>query len=142
MKKWILWLILIFSFLFEGTITTLPLVLIAFLILMIFLRAKFLFWLALICGILLDIFQLRVFGLTSLLLVVFLFIVFLYEKKFESSTGYFILLATFIGSIIYLSLLNINYVFFQSLLASILAFVVFKILIISEVKKPKYKLEK
>jgi hypothetical protein len=142
MKQWSLYLILILAFVLEGTITTLPLVLISFLILTIFLRAKFLFWLALVVGILMDVFLLRPFGLTSLLLVIFLLVTFLYEKKFESSTGYFILIFAFLGSMVYLLFLGSQSFFLQSIFAAFLAFLVFKILMYSEVKKPKYKLDK
>jgi hypothetical protein len=142
MKKWILWLILILAFLLEGTITTLPLVLAAFLILMIFLRDKFLFWLAFVFGILLDVFLLRPLGLTSLLLTVFLFIVILYEDKFEASTGYFVLVASFVGSLVYLLALGIQAALIQSLFMAFLTLVSVKVLVRSEIKKPKYKLEK
>jgi hypothetical protein len=142
MKKWILWLILALSFILEGTITTLPLVLISFLILMIFLRLKFLFWIALFSGILLDVFLQRPLGATSLILIIFLFVIVLYENKFEASTNYFILITAFLGSLIYLFLLGVQHFLIQSVAASLLALGVFKLLIYSEIKKPKYKLEK
>lgn len=142
MKKWILWLILLLAFILEGTITTLPLVLASFLILMIFLRARFLFWLALFVGILLDVFLLRPLGMTPLILTVFLFIVLLYESKFEASTGYFVLIASFLGSLIYLLAFDIQTAFIQSVFMSLLTLGVVKLLIHSEIKKPKYKLEK
>lgn len=142
MKHFILYLILALAFIFEGTVTTLPLVLISFLVLMIFLRAKFLFWLALLAGILLDVFLLRPFGLTALLLTIFLFATVLYEKKFESSTGYFILIFAFLSSLIYLLSLGVQNFLIQSFFASLLGFGIFKLLMYSEIKKPKYKFEK
>ncbi len=142
MKKWILWLIFILAFLFESTITTLPLVLISFLILMIFLKKKSLFYLALVIGILLDIFLLRPLGITSLMLIIFIFLIYLYEKKFETSTIYFVLLFSFFGSLIYLFVLRVGNIFIQSVFNAILAFILIKLLIRSEIKKPKYKMAK
>ncbi len=142
MKQWILWLIFILAFFFEGTITTLSLVLISFLILMIFLKKKSLFYLALITGVILDIFLLRPLGITSLMLVIFLFLIHLYEKKFETSTNYFVLLFSFFGSLIYLFVLGIGNAFFQSVFNAILALILIKFLMHSEIKKPKYKMAK
>jgi cell shape-determining protein MreD len=142
MKQWILYLILALSFILEGTITTLPLVLISFLILMIFLRAKFLFWLAFVAGIMLDIFLLRPLGLTSLMLIIFLFFVVLYENKFESSTAYFILVVSFLGSLIYLLILGLSSVLIQSVFVAFLTLGIFKLLMHSEIQKPKYTFEK
>lgn len=142
MKKWIFYLILALAFILEGTITTLPLVLISFLILMIFLRTKYLFIIALIVGFLLDIFLIRATGITSLMLAVFLFIMLLYENKFETSTSYFILISSFFASLTYLSILGMQNVLIQSIFSALLALGIFKLLMFTEVKKPKYKLVK
>lgn len=142
MKQWILWLILAFAFFLEGTITTLPLVLMAFLVLMVFLKSKLLFWVALFIGFLLDVFLLRSFGITSLVLIIFLFIIYLYEGKFETSTNYFVLFFSFMGSLAYLFVLGVENAILQAVFLSLLTLIIVRLLMRSEIKKPKYKLLK
>ncbi len=142
MKQWILWLILAFAFFLEGTITTLPLVLMAFLVLMVFLKSKLLFWVALFIGFLLDVFLLRSFGITSLVLIIFLFIIYLYEGKFEISTNYFVLFFSFMGSLAYLFVLGVENAILQAVFLSLLTLIIVRLLMRSEIKKPKYKLLK
>ncbi len=141
MKQWIIWLILFLSIIAEGTITTLPLVLSSFLILMVFLRKNILFWIALIVGLILDLMLVRDLGLTSVIFLFFLIIISLYENKFETSTSAFILISSFLGSLIYLLFFGIQNAFIQSIFCSFLTLLIFKLLLISEIKTKKYKFE-
>lgn len=142
MKQWIIWILLLLAVLIEGTITTLPLVLSSFLILMIFLRKNSLFWIALISGLILDLMLIRAVGLTSIIFVLFLFIVSLYENKFETSTSMFVLISSFLGSLIYLLFFGIQNAFIQSIFCSLLTLLIFKLLLLSELKTKRYKLAK
>jgi len=56
---------------------------------------------AFLTGAVLDILLLNPLGKTSLFLVVFLFIILLYDKKFDIQTFPFVFLASFIGSFVY-----------------------------------------
>jgi cell shape-determining protein MreD len=99
-------IILILFFLLQASVTTIPLVLIAFLITAVFTKQNFLFPLAFFIGILLDIFTFKTPGVTSFYFMIFLFLVLLYQKKFEIETIYFVSISSFLGSLGFLLLLN------------------------------------
>ena len=123
----ILVLILFFATILEA-ITTLPLVLIVLLCLAVIFEKTWIFALAFFMGLLLDLFQLRNLGQTSLFFIVFLIIVWLYEGKFEIKTNPFVFLSTFVGTFFYLIFFGYNYVFGQALVSSIIAVLLFKAL--------------
>src|SRR6266700_5012533 len=83
----------------EGTITTLPLVLIFLLLLAIRRRDEVVFVVAFISGLVLDILRLHTVGGTSLFLLCFLFLVLLYERKYEIDSLPFVILAAFVGTV-------------------------------------------
>lgn len=124
-------LFLCFAFLiavfFEGAVISLPLVLDFILVYYIFERKAWIFALAFILGLILDIFHLRLLGLTSIFFVVFIFIITLYERKFEIKTTAFVLFFSFIGSLIFLFIFGYNYVLLQSIVSSLIAVVLFKV---------------
>lgn len=121
-------LILIFAILLEGIITSIPLVLDVLLVAYILKRKSSLFILALILGIVLDVFSVRTLGSSSIYFVSFLFIVFLYERKFEITTYPFILFSSFLGALFYLWIFGYDYVLLQSLASSLISVLLFKIL--------------
>lgn len=114
--SWILFLLLLFI---EGTVTSFPLVLIFLLCLMVMKRAEWIFLLAFLSGVVLDILSLRPLGTTSILLVLFVFITLLYERKYEIATIPFVFSASLIGSFFYLSLLH-----YPSLIESVVSSIV------------------
>lgn len=96
----LLFVVLLFLSLFlEGTVTTLPLVVVLLLLLMINRREGVVFVLAFISGLLLDILRLQTFGGTSLFLLCFLFLVLLYQRKYEIDSLPFVMIAAFIGTV-------------------------------------------
>ncbi len=119
--SWILFLLFIFI---EGTVTSFPFILIFLLCLMVMKRAEWVFLVALLAGILLDLLALRSIGGTSILLVFFVFIILLYERKYEIATVPFVFSAALIGSFIYLYLLHYPSIF-ESLLSGIFAVISF-----------------
>ena len=123
----ILALILFFATILEA-ITTLPLVLIVLLCVAVIFEKTWIFALAFFMGLLLDLFQLRNLGQTSLFFIVFLIVVLLYEGKFEIKTNPFVFLSTFVGTFFYLIFFGYNYVFGQALVSSIIAVLLFKAL--------------
>lgn len=116
---------LIFAILLEGTITSIPLVLDVLLVVYILRRKSFLFILALISGIVLDVFSVRTLGSSSIYFVSFLFIIFLYERKFEITTYPFILFSSFLGGLFYLWIFGYNYILQQAIASSIISILLF-----------------
>ncbi|MDO8658442.1 MAG: hypothetical protein Q7K55_06880 [Candidatus Levybacteria bacterium] len=124
-------LFLCFAFLiavfFEGAVISVPLVLDFILVYYVFERKAWIFALAFILGLILDIFHLRLLGATSIFFAVFIFIITLYERKFEIKTTAFVLFFSFIGSLIFLFIFKYNYVLQQALISSLIAILIFKI---------------
>lgn len=94
-------LIFFLALFFQGSITTLPLLLIVLLLLYIFYRHEIVFLLAFISGVILDSLLVRSVGQSSIFFLSFLFLVFLYQRKFEISSYYFIFFSLFGGSCFY-----------------------------------------
>lgn len=112
---------------FEGAVISIPLVLDFILVYYVFERKAWIFTLAFISGLILDIFHLRPLGATSIFFAVFIFIITLYERKFEIKTTAFVLFFSFIGSVIFLFIFEYNYVLLQSIVNSLIAVMLFKV---------------
>lgn len=84
------------------------------------------FFLALGLGLFLDLISIRTLGYTSLILIIFVFLIRLYERKFETQTTLFVFISTFLGSLVYLKIFNYQQIFLQSLINSFLAILFFK----------------
>ncbi len=121
-------LILILAFL-QASVTTLPLVLLFFLNAAVITKKTWVFPAAFLAGAVLDILLLNPLGKTSLFLVIFLFIILLYDKKFDIQTFPFIFLASFMGSFVYFIAFQISNVFAQALISTAIAALSFWILI-------------
>ncbi len=128
MKNWFLLLIAILLAIFEGTTLILPIVFIYLNILFIKKRNLFMFVIAFVCGLILDVIMLKPIGQSSLFFVVSLFVIELYERKFETRTNWFILLSSFLGSFAYLLLAGNHDITKLSLISSIVGFLLFKLL--------------
>lgn len=79
-------------------------------------------------GLFLDLIMIRVLGYTSLVLTIFVFILFLYERKFETQTVAFVFISSLLGSLIYLKIFGYQQIFLQSLINSLFAVLFFKFL--------------
>src|SRR4051812_14231819 len=101
------------ALLLEGTITTLPLVLVCLLCLGISRRDVVTFFIAFFVGFFLDVFTLHPIGKTSLFFVIFLFLVSLYQRKYEINSVPFVIVASFIGSLLFLWVFGQKNIFFQ-----------------------------
>ena len=120
------YLILILGFLLfvlESSVVTLPVVLLFLLFYTIITRSDYVFVIAFIVGIFLDMVMLRPLGFTSLYFLTILFLVFLYERKFEIGTIYFVMCAAFLSSFFYLLLFSRSFIFSQALVCAILSYV-------------------
>lgn len=121
-------LLLFLAVLFEGVLTTLPLVLILLVVFYAVKRETWVFVAAFFTGVILDLILVRTIGTSSLFFVSFLFLEELYGRKFETQALPFVLLASFVGSIFYLLILGQTFIFQQSVISSIMALGVFKLL--------------
>lgn len=128
MREWVFWVVLFMAVLIEGGFTSLPLVLDALLIFYLIKKKQWLFPVAFLGGILLDIILLRTPGQSSLFFVVFLFILSLYEKKFEIQTIPFIFFSSFFASLAFLAIFGYSFIFPQALVSSLVAVFLFKVL--------------
>lgn len=109
----------------EGTLTTLPLTLLALIILLLQKREQWIFPLAFVSGILLDVMTMDRIGIRSIFFVFFLFFMVLYEKKYEIQTLPFVSVVSFFGSLIYLFLLSSKPLLLQSLTSCVIASMLF-----------------
>lgn len=128
-KAKILFLLTLFvGILLEGTITTIPLVFNILLVWFVLSRDNGIFFLSFVCGVLLDSLGVQKIGISSLYFVVALFVIILYEKKFETKTMPFVLLFSFLGSLGYLVLTQQQYILQQAIVSSLISSMIFHVL--------------
>lgn len=84
----------------EITVIKIPLSLILLLVLFVRNKTPVIFFLALIVGAILDLSRVQVIGLTSIYFLIVIFLVFLYDKKYEIDTLSFIVISSVIISAI------------------------------------------
>jgi len=121
-------LILILALILQASITTIPLVFLVLLSLTVISKDAIIISAAFIAGVLIDILSFQTPGITSAILITFLFLVLLYQRKFEIATNYFILGASFLGSIIILFIIGNNHlIIFEAIISSIIGFLIFNL---------------
>lgn len=94
----------------EVAIVHAPLTLLTIILCGIFLKKQWLFFIALVAGIVLDSLLFRVLGIDSLLFVLILGVIFLYSRKFEIDSFPFFLLFSFLAGTIAILLFGGAYV--------------------------------
>lgn len=124
----VLILLLIIATFLEGTMVALPLVLVCLLCFATVQKDASIFLLAFFAGLLLDILTLHPPGLSSLFFILILFLVFLYQRKYEINSYPFIILASFIGSWIFLSIFGYSNVIIRSGISAAFAVCLFGVL--------------
>lgn len=125
----ILLLILLFvAVLIEGSLTTLPLTLVCLLCLTIIKRDDKVFITAFVAGLFLDIFALREVGGSSIFFLLFVFLILLYQRKYEIYSTQFVLVASFIGSALFLFIFGYGNVLGQAVLSTLIGSVLFLII--------------
>jgi hypothetical protein len=120
--------LLVFLSIISSTLSTIPFLVGLLVAFSVVFRKSWIFYLALIIGIFLDLIYLRNLGFSSLALCIYVFILFLYERKFETRTAAFVFMATFLGSLIYLKIFSFQQIFLSALLNAIFAAIFFKLL--------------
>lgn len=121
----LVWVFFVCCLILEGTISSIPLVLLFLLVLYVLFKKSWVFFVAFGTGIVLDILYLQSLGATSLFFIFFLLVIVLYEKKFEITTIPFVLYASFLGSGLFLWVFGYEHVFLQALFSSVLGVVLF-----------------
>ncbi|MCL6096302.1 MAG: rod shape-determining protein MreD [Patescibacteria group bacterium] len=122
-------IIFLLSFLLEASVTTLPLVFLTLLCLAILTRKEWIFVIAFIAGVVLDVFSFRLLGESSLYFIGYIFLVFLYQRKFEIATKHFVFASSLLGSLGYLLLFSYgNSIILQSISSAIIGTLMFSFL--------------
>lgn len=129
---------LIVAIVLEATIITLPITFLIIIFAAVTLKNNDVFLLAFLNGLLLDVLTLGTIGLTSAFFVLFVMLIFLYQKKFEIESLNFITLSAFCGSVIYLFLTHSNHLISEAILATFIMFSSFLIFKKTIKKIPKY----
>ncbi len=125
MKWFSLFLLLFVAILLESTITNLPIVLVVLLCSAVILRNPGVFLWGFFSGIMLDALKLQTIGESSLFFLLFLLTAFLYDRKFEVQSVPFVLLFSFLGSVLYMWIFGNNYIFVHSVVNAMIAVGVF-----------------
>lgn len=129
MYKLFLSILFILIALIQGALFPTPIILSVLLFFLLIFERTWIFLMAFLSGIILDIISLRTIGTTSLFFVIFLFIAIQYARKFETKTARFVLFSSFIGSLIFLIIFGYNSVLQQSIINSVVSLVLFKIFV-------------
>lgn len=111
--KFIAILLLIVALYVESIFTTLPVVLMALVLITIFSKDHFVFSLAFFFGVLLDSLLVRHVGQTSVLFLFSVLLIFLYERKFETRSLPFVIGSSFVLSFFYLLFYQSPYILLQ-----------------------------
>jgi hypothetical protein len=122
-------ILLTLTLILEISLTTLPLVFLMLLVLTAIFKDNFLFIMALIFGIFLDLMLFRTIGFSSIFFATAIFLVLLYQSKFEISTNSFIIFASFLGSFCFLLIYGItSNIIWETIISVILGLSMFKLL--------------
>lgn len=136
--KYILILLLLLVFIFlQSTLFGIPFVVLFLLSLVVLYRSEVIFILAFFAGVLIDMLMIRPLGETSMFLLVYILLIFLYEQKFELKTLPFICVMSFFGSLFYFFCFGSENIFLQLLLSEISGVSIFLLFRLFERSKKK-----
>ncbi len=133
----ILFVGIIIALILEGTLTSLPLVLMMLLITATKIKSSDGFFLAFSAGFILDVLLLRPLGETSVYFLIVLLLLVLYERKYEVASVLFVTIATFIVSSIYYLIFPVPQSILQVIMITLLSFVTFSL--IEQISKRRVK---
>ncbi len=124
MKELLTLLLFVIPIFLEGVLVSIPLTIGVLVVLYVVLRRNSIF-IAMLYGLLLDIFLLRQLGVTTLFFVLFIGVLGLYERKFEIASYQFVLFATAGGATGYCLLFLHSYIFIRTVSAVLFALLLF-----------------
>ncbi len=116
----------------EVSVTTIPLTLILLLNFAVASRKTQVFVFAFILGILIDIMLGNAVGQTSIFYIIFLSVVFLYDRKFDIQTFPFVFIASFLGSFLYLVIYDSRLLLPTSLTSALISIFLFRLIIVAD----------
>lgn len=114
-KRLFLLIVCLFGAFLEGVLTSIPILLCLLTVISIHEKSNKIFVLAFVSGVLLDVLRVDPVGLRSIFYTIFLFLIFLYERKFEIDSLPFVFFSSVIGSAAYLFIFHHNMVFLSLL---------------------------
>ncbi len=126
--KLLILILLIAALMLESSVTTLSLIIPIIVVATVLLKDSVVFLLAFVFGILLDILTFKMVGLSSLFLTFLVFLILMYERKFEIKTPSFIIFSTFFSSFIFLLIFQRGNIIVQSLFSTLIGFILFEAL--------------
>lgn len=122
--------ILFFLFIIlSNSLTTIPFSIAMLIVCAVIFRKPWVFFAGFLLGLLFDLFFVRSLGLTGLILTFIVFLVLLYERKFETQTLTFVFVLTFLGSLIYLWFFKYEMVFIQAFINALLSVLLFRVML-------------
>jgi hypothetical protein len=135
MKIFIVLLIIGLSIFLESSLVTLSLVLGVLIMLTALTQKPSVFWISFLAGVILDIVMFHPVGASSFFFVLALGLVFLYKRKFEIQSPFFVGISVFIFSLLYGALFVHRYSFFSAVLTALGISAMYVIIIF--LQKPK-----
>ena len=126
--KLLAFILLAIALILEASLTTIPFVFLILLCFLVLSRENWLFIFAFAIGLILDLVTFKTLGLSSIFFVTILFLVLLYQSKFEIATNAFIFFASLLGSFGYLLFLGYKDILFQAIFSSIIGLILFKVI--------------
>lgn len=127
--------LLLIALFLEISVTNIPLVLLVLIPACIVYRHYSVFIMAFIFGIFLDILTFKTVGLSSLFFISVMFLILIYEKKFEIKTNYFIILASFLASFAFLFIFGHKYLIETSIISVLIGLLIFQVFNKSNISK-------
>ena len=128
---WLFVILILTSIVLQSSVTTLPLVILFFLNAAVVAKKTWIFPMAFLAGLVLDVLLLNPLGGTSIFLVILLFVVLLYDKKFDIQTFPFVFLASFIVSLIYFIVIgHTSNIFIQAIISAVVSTLSFFLLVL------------
>ena len=120
--------LLLIALFLESSVVSLPLVLLVLISFTVIYRNYPVFILAFIFGIILDVLTFKTVGMSSLFFTIVIFLILIYEKKFEIKTNYFIILASFLASFFFLLIFKNSNLILQSFFSILIGLLIFQVL--------------
>lgn len=132
--KLLIIILLTLSLILESSITTIPLIVPVLVVSTVILRDYAVFLFAFVFGILLDILSFNTVGISSVFFSFLVFLILIYERKFEINTPSFIIFSTLLSSFLFLIFFQRGNLIIQPLISTVIGIILFAVF-----KKLTYK---
>lgn len=127
--KFSIFIVLLFlALVLESSLITLPLVFLLLLLMQVIYKRAWILIVGFLAGLFLDSLSFRPVGFSSIFFLCVLYLIFLYEKKFEVQTFTFVFFSALIGSLSFLLIFGGQLIIVESLLVAVLSVMSFSLL--------------